>query len=643
MKRVLILLWVTISVLVYIPKASATHIVGGEITYKFVRYDIPTQSNIYQIEIDLYQDCINGLPAAIQQDNPAIISIFNLDDSIPPYYRTVYSIEDSLFHIVPANFNNTCVKNPPQTCLRKTYFVKQVALKKNTNGYRVVYQRCCRNGSILNIINPSQVGATYDCTLPPSSYQNNSAVFKNYPPQIICINNPLVYDHSAYDIDGDSLTYEFCQSYAGGSIDSVKPEPSSLVYPNVVYRSPYTFRNPMEGSPRVQIDPKTGLITGTPNLLGRFVVTVCCHEYRGGVLINTVHREFQFVVTNCSKAVIAEIPQLSTEFNTYLVQCKGYKVHFINKSIGGFSYHWDFGVPGTNADTSNQFEPDFTYPADGVYEVSLVVNKGTTCPDSITRYVKVYPEFHADFKVTDLLCPFDPISFIDLSEATYKPINQWLWKFGDGTTSDEQNPKHTFAQGGEYNVTLIAQTEKGCVDTVTKVTSIDDFRPFAGNDTIIVKGERIYFNATGGTSFKWSPDYYLNDTNINNPVGYYTDTGTFTYKVHITTEGQCEGDAYITVRVVGQSSVFVPSAFSPNGDGLNDIFRPLAVGYSKNNFFRVYNRYGEMVFASDNFARGWDGRFNSKDCDVDTYYWVLDIKDRFGKPLRLKGDVTLVR
>jgi gliding motility-associated-like protein len=69
----------------------------------------------------------------------------------------------------------------------------------------------------------------------------------------------------------------------------------------------------------------------------------------------------------------------------------------------------------------------------------------------------------------------------------------------------------------------------------------------------------------------------------------------------------------------------------------------LAVGYSKNNFFRVYNRYGEMVFASDNFARGWDGRFNSKDCDVDTYYWVLDIKDRFGKPLRLKGDVTLVR
>ncbi|MEI8280363.1 MAG: PKD domain-containing protein [Bacteroidota bacterium] len=622
-------------------QARATHIVGGEITYKYQSQDFQG-NNIYQITVTIYQDCLTGLPAAIAQDNPAIISIFNLDDSIAPYTYSSYTKEENSVSIVPPNFNNSCVKNPPQLCLQKTSFVFTETLRKNQKGYRVVYQRCCRNASILNIINPSQQGVTYDCTIPADAY-NNSAVFKNYPPQIICINNPLVYDHSATDMDGDSLSYELCQTYGGGNIDSVKPFPNSLSYPSILYRSPYSYLIPMEGSPLVQIDPTSGMITGTPNLLGRFVVTVCCHEWRNHVMINTVRREFQFVVTNCSKAVVADIPQYSDQYNTYIVECKGYTVHFENTSKGGFAYHWDFGVADQPNDTSSEFEPTFTYPDTGVYIVKLVVNRGSTCPDSISRFVKIYPTFKADFTDSGLLCPNASIQFNDLSEATYKPVNKWAWNFGDSTFSNLQDPTHSYSVGGNYYVTLISETVKGCIDTVKKLIPVDMFKPFAGNDTIIVKGERIYFDASGGYTYTWSPGDNLNDTNIYNPVGYYPDTGRYSYRVHITSLNQCTGYDSIHVWVIGQSEIFVPSAFSPNGDGLNDVFRPFAVGYKGNNYFRVFNRWGQMVFESTDFSRGWDGRFNSTDCDLDTYFWVIDLIDRFGKPKRITGDVTLVR
>ena len=90
-------------------------------------------------------------------------------------------------------------------------------------------------------------------------------------------------------------------------------------FSSVNYRSPYSPANPMGGNPVLKIDPKTGIISGTPNIQGQFVVNVCCDEWRNGVVINTTKREFQFVVTNCSKAVVANIPQYSDEQNTYII------------------------------------------------------------------------------------------------------------------------------------------------------------------------------------------------------------------------------------------------------------------------------------------------------------------------------------
>lgn len=630
--------------------ASATHIVGGGITYKCLG-STSTGTN-YRIYIEIYQDCLNGILEARLEDIPAYVAIYD-NNGLPLVRDSIGNFDggsvDSI--LVPANFNNACVNNPPQLCLKKLTFSKTYNLPFNTRGYRVMYIRCCRNEAILNINSPGQVGATYAARIPATAEAtcNNSAYFKNYPPQIICINNPLVYDHSAKDDDGDSLSYELCDAYPGGTTTQPKPMPLGVMPPplSVINNNPpsygyvqgFSAAKPMGGNPLIQINPVTGVITGTPNLQGRFVVAVCAHEWRKGVKINTVQREFQFTVTNCSKAVVADIPQFSEEYNTYLVSCKSKTVKFLNKSSGAFSYDWSFGTGAT----SNEFEPTYTYPDTGTYTVQLIVNKGSTCPDSISRFVKVYPDYSADYEFDGLGCPNADMVFTDKSEATYKPVVKWEWNFGDGQSSEVQNPTHAYAYGGDYQVRLISTSIKGCKDTSTKTVSIERFRPFAGNDTIIVKGESIDFAATGGSIFEWTPSTYLNARSVFNPRGYYPDTGRIGYQVYIRSPRGCEGYDSINVWVVSQPSLFIPSAFTPNGDGRNDLLRPTSVGYRAYKYFRVFNRFGEMVYETKRIGDGWDGTYKGTRADIGTYFWLLSAEDKDGATHQKKGDATLIR
>ncbi|MES2702148.1 MAG: PKD domain-containing protein [Bacteroidota bacterium] len=637
-KRLLTIL--SLLFLLFANAASASHIVGGEFTYKYLGDSAGFRR--YEVSLSIYEDCYNGQPEAIFQDNPAYLALYlqnaahtriNLDTNIqftPPAIS------------VPANFSNTCVTNVPTVCLLKKTFIKRYALPPSPVDYLVSYQRCCRNSSIMNIFSPGDNGSTYFCVIPGGAI-NSSAVFKNYPPQIICINNPLVYDNSATDADGDSLSYEFCGGLLGASDADIKPIPTPPPYDSVKYIPPFNAKSPITGFPPIQIDPVTGTISGTPNRLGRFLVTVCCTEWRGGVAINVSKREFQFVVTDCSKVVVADIPQLSDAPNTYIVNCQDYNVPFVNNSKGGFTYKWDFGVPESTTDTSTEFQPTFIYPDTGTFTVKLVVNPGSTCPDSITRLVKVYPKFNAAFADSGQQCPGLPIIFQDLSSATIKPITLWKWTFGDGDSSFEQNPVHTFRYGGTYNVMLVSQNIKACRDTAVQQVVIQNFKPTAGDDTIIVKGEHIRFDAQGGVLYQWSPSTNLDNPNVRDPLGYYPDTGSYTYNLFVKSAYGCEGFDTITVRVVGQAYFVLPNAFSPNGDGLNDVFRPRAVGYRDLKSFRVFNRWGEQVYYSETLEAGWNGNYKNVSAELGVYFWEIKYIDRFGGEGVMKGDVTLLR
>lgn len=614
----------------------ASHIVGGEVTYTCLGNDK------YLITISIYRDCIGGLQGAIANDDPAYITVFTPNGKV--YQSDQINAIKSSGEELPPNFKNECVNNPPATCLNKIVFQKSYYLPGGPVGYKILYQNCCRNRAVNNIINPANTGATYYCTIPPSTSAdcNNSAYFKNYPPQIICVNNPLVYDHSAIDPDGDSLSYEFCMSYDSPEKQNPKTYPLFTFDP-VVYRSPYTPKNPMGGKPQVTINATTGMISGTPNIQGRYVVAVCCNEWRNGVIINTVTREFQFVVTNCSKSVVANIPQYSDEFNTYIVNCKDYTVKFDNWSTGGSNYNWDFGDTNRTDDTSTAFSPTYTYPDSGVYRVTLHVNKGSTCSDSISRFVKVYPKLLSSFTAPNRICPGAKIDFINTSTSTY-PITQYLWNFDDNNNlSSLKEPSHQFMFGGLYNVGLICINSKGCVDTFFKKIVVDPLRPNVGSDTTIVVGEKIQFNGQDIGRYSWYPSQYLSDTGIRNPIGTYPNSGAFHYYIKVVTEAGCISYDTVLVNVINTGHALVPNAFTPNGDGRNDVVRPLMVGFKEISTFKIFNRYGELVFSTNTIGDGWDGTYKGQTAEMGVFYWLLEAIDIKGNKVLEKGDVTLIR
>lgn len=368
----------------------ATHIVGGEIYYDCLG------SNNYRITLKLYRDCYNGVAL---YDNPAYVFIFNsagvfIDSIAIPFPGSVH---------LPIVLNNPCLTPPTNICVEEAIYKGIINLPPIAGGYNITYQRCCRNTTILNLINPGAVGSTYMAHIPDATVAvcNSSPRFTNFPPLFLCAGVPLNFDHSATDPDGDSLYYQLCDPFTGlsqcccilgpwsggycsnGCSGVCAEVGSPPPYTYVPWLSPYSGSYPLSSSPALAVNSVTGLMTGTPNMIGQWVVGVCVNEYRNGVLIDVNKRDFQFNVVNCGIPV-ASIP-VQQPF------CFGSPSSFTQNSVNAFSYHWDFGDPGTSLDTSNVLSPTWTYANLGTFTLTLIVNPGTLCTDTATLAVTVNP------------------------------------------------------------------------------------------------------------------------------------------------------------------------------------------------------------------------------------------------------------
>ena len=377
-KRYLLLLFLTMFSL----KNFATHIVGGEIYYDCLG------GNNYRITLKAYRDCYNGIPPF---DNPATIFIFNSSGT----YLDSLQIAAPAAVILPFPLSNPCLVPPTDICVEEAIYQVVVNLPPLAGGYDFTYQRCCRNGTILNLVSPGNVGSTYMAHIPDPGLAicNSSPHYNNFPPIFLCAGVPLNFDHSATDPDGDSLYYQLCDAFTGLSpscpilgpqtATGCNPIAASPPAPFVPWLAPYNGSYPMSSSPALAVHPVTGLMTGTPNMVGQWVIAVCVSEYRNGVLLDVNKRDFQFNVVNCGIPV-ASIP-VQQPF------CFGSPSTFSQNSINAFTYHWDFGDPATSLDTSNVFSPTWTYATVGTYTLTLTVNPNTVCTDTATLSVIVNP------------------------------------------------------------------------------------------------------------------------------------------------------------------------------------------------------------------------------------------------------------
>lgn len=169
----------------------------------------------------------------------------------------------------------------------------------------------------------------------------------------------------------------------------------------------------------------------------------------------------------------------------------------------------------------------------------------------------------------------------------------------------------------------------------------------AGRDTSIVSGETIQLNATAinGNYYQWSPAIGLSNTRIHNPMlqlGEQIDS--IIYKVRVSDEIGCYGEDNVRVKVFkGQPDIFVPSAFTPNGDGKNDILKPIPVGITELHYFKIYNRWGQLLFSTSQRGIGWNGSFNGSPQGSGTYVYVTQGKNIHGKIVFRKGTAVLIR
>ncbi len=191
----------------------------------------------------------------------------------------------------------------------------------------------------------------------------------------------------------------------------------------------------------------------------------------------------------------------------------------------------------------------------------------------------------------------------------------------------------------------------GCPNLLSDTFEVHVIAPIlvnAGNDTAIVVNQPLqlhaYTNDSSANSFNWSPPDGLSNPNIYNPVAVLgSSTDTITYLVRASDSLGCFGQAEVRVRVFKTlPDIFVPNAFTP-GKTTNPVFRPIPVGISSLQYFRVYNRWGQLVFATSRLGAGWDGSLGGKPQDTGSYVWMLQGTDYTGKTITHKGTMTLIR
>ena len=164
---------------------------------------------------------------------------------------------------------------------------------------------------------------------------------------------------------------------------------------------------------------------------------------------------------------------------------------------------------------------------------------------------------------------------------------------------------------------------------------------FAGNDTSIVIGQPLQLHGSGAPSFLWSPNFGLDRNDISDPLARLTENQTYIMKTF--TEEGCFGYDTIHIKVFTTApDIFVPNAFTP-GSSTNNIFRPIPVGISKIEYFRVYNRNGMLLYNTSQMGMGWDGTFNGKTQDLGGYVWMVQGTDYTGKVVTKKGTMVLIR
>lgn len=522
--------------------AKATHIVGGEIYYDSLG------NNMYKITFEIYRDC----SSFTDYDNPLDYTIFYGNGSIWSQFSVTIFSRDTL----PIVYDDPCVTPPDDICIERAIYIDTVTLPFDVMGYYISYQRCCWATNIMNITDPGNNGITLTNYIPGSSlvdYHNQAARFVNYPPLVLCSNNTLTFDHSAFDPDGDSLAYELAAPFLGGNSGNVTPNPESAPpYSDVVWEPGFSATVPFGAGSSVLVDPVTGSIDFTPNLIGNYVAGVAVKEYRDGVLINTKIRTFGYRVVGCTVEIPLEVN--ITGPNVLIEDC-GFAGFIVSRTDTTEELTVQVLLSGsaTNGVDYN-FIPDTLIIPAGVASdtigISAVLDGITEGDETVSFNIIIENPCEGTYDTTSISLIIQ--DYINM-EMTHTDSLNICAEFGENTfiwcNVENGVPPYTYSWGPGGG--------------------------FPNNDTVFIPGNILIPN--------------LNQFTVS--VGDHCGKGIIS----------------AAIDVYNQCPLVVPNVMTANGDGTNDALIITNLEDFDKVSIKIFNRWGNLIYENSNYKNDWTG------------------------------------
>jgi len=314
------------------------------------------------------------------------------------------------------------------------------------------------------------------------------------------------------------------------------------------------------------------------------------------------------------------------------------------------SFTWDFG-DGTPPVVSGPADITHNYAAPGSYSVHLTLTDTNYCnaPETDTLLLRVAPLVKAQFTTSPLGCIPDDAVFNNTSLAG----TDFIWDFGDGSSSTNAGAvvTHTYTIAGNYTVKLVAIDTSTCnkIDSTTLTITMSDKPKASFTYTPVTPQENVPYTFTNTSSpdavrFKWlfGDGDTLQTTSRANIDHQYNTSGTFRALLVAYNAAGCADTAKADIVVIIVPRLDVPNAFTPAQNSVNSIVYVRGFGIGRMQW-RIYNRYGNLVFESNSQSAGWDGKFKGTIQPMDVYAYTLEVEFTDGSRATKKGDITLLR
>ncbi len=357
---------------------------------------------------------------------------------------------------------------------------------------------------------------------------------------------------------------------------------------------------------------------------------------------------------NCPATLYQQVyvkPQLFATFTSpsdEICQGEQFTINYTGNADANANYTIDWSNNGT-LQGSGQGPYTFVFDSTGNEQITLTVEENGCFSEPFSKTITVHPTPITDF-TADITEDCEPltVNFSDISQNLSSQTT-YEWDFGTGDKSNLQNPQYTYDSAGNYQVSLKVINNGLCHNTKTytdfiKVHDVPevDFTPDP-QQTVLEEATISFTNNSNSTEpygILW--DFGDGDTSaIANPTHTYTATGIYQVWLTLTTSFGCTSNLMKEVTVNPDFSAFAPNSFTPNGDGLNDTFKIMGVGIKKFKI-EIYNRWGQLLFQSDNIEEGWDGKYNGELVPRGTYVYKVYYTTFLDKNVEKTGTVTVI-